>query len=80
LTLAADDVASGGKRHLVNSSKEAKSRAVLRGTRRDDRGVYRSGRLLEFSELLIDLEEDRYARTVVLGMLAELEAERRHGR
>ncbi len=35
--------------------------------------IYGSGRLREFSELLMDLEDDRYARTVVLGLLAELE-------
>ncbi len=34
--------------------------------------IYGSGRLREFSELLMDLEDDRYARTVVLGLLAEL--------
>ncbi len=39
--------------------------------------VYGSGKLLEFSELLMDLEEDRYARTVVMGILAEMEAEPR---
>jgi hypothetical protein len=35
--------------------------------------LYRAGRARQLSELLMDLEEDRYARTVVLGLLAELE-------
>ena len=38
--------------------------------------IYRSGMLPEFSELLMDLEADLYARTVVLGLLAELELDR----
>lgn len=42
--------------------------------------IYGSGRLREFSELLMDLEEDRYARTVVMGILAEMENERRRNR
>lgn len=33
-----------------------------------------------FSELLIDLEEDRYARAVVVGMLREADPQERNGR
>jgi hypothetical protein len=39
------------------------------------RKIYGSGRLREFSELLMDLEDDRYARTVDLGLLAKMERE-----
>jgi hypothetical protein len=42
--------------------------------------LYGSGRAKQLSELLMDLEDDRYARTVVMGLLAELEHERRRGR
>ncbi len=37
--------------------------------------LYRSGLAKQLSELLMDLEEDRVARTVVVGLLAEIARE-----
>jgi hypothetical protein len=42
--------------------------------------LYGSGRAKQLSELLMDLEDDRYARTVVMGTLVEMEHERRRAR
>jgi hypothetical protein len=39
--------------------------------------LYGSGRAKQLSEFLMDLEDDRYARTVVMGILAEIKHERR---
>jgi hypothetical protein len=42
--------------------------------------LYGSGQARQLSELLMDLEDDRYTRTVVMGILAEMENERRRNR
>jgi hypothetical protein len=42
--------------------------------------LYGSGQARQLSELLMDLEDDRYARTVVMGILVEMEHEGRRGR